>query len=98
MAKPPPETEWERQARIALKEGDAVAALRILEAASLHAKLQPGFPYLYAQALAQTGQSGRARLVLMDLLSRGNVTCDILSLVGRTFKETWLRTKSTDAL
>ena len=98
MAKPPPETEWERQARIALKEGDAFAALRILEAASLHAKLQPGFPYLYAQSLAQTGQSGRARLVLMDLLSRGNVTCDILSLVGRTFKETWLRTKSTDAL
>ena len=98
MAKSPPETEWERQARAALKEGDASTALRILEAASLHAKLQPGFPYLYAQALAQTGQSGRARLVLMDLLSRGNVTCDILSLVGRTFKETWLRTGSTSAL
>ena len=98
MAKSPPETEWERQARAALKEGDASTALRILEGASLHAKLQPGFPYLYAQALAQTRQSGRARLVLMDLLNRGNVTCDILSLVGRTFKETWLRTGSTNAL
>jgi class 3 adenylate cyclase len=98
MAKSLPESEWERQARAALKEGDASTALRILEAASLHAKLQPGFPYLYAQALAQTGQSGRARLVLMDLLNRGNLTCDILSLVGRTFKETWLRTGSTNAL
>jgi class 3 adenylate cyclase/tetratricopeptide (TPR) repeat protein len=98
MAKSPPETEWERQARIALKEGDAFTALRILEVASLHAKLQPEFPYLYAQALAQTGQSRKARVVLMDLLNRGNVTCDILSLVGRTFKETWLRTGSTEAL
>jgi class 3 adenylate cyclase/tetratricopeptide (TPR) repeat protein len=98
MAKSPPETEWERQARVALKEGDAFAALRILEGASLHAKLQPGFPYLYAQALAQTGQSRRARVVLIDLLNRGNATCDVLSLVGRTFKETWLRTASTEAL
>ena len=98
MAKSPPETESERQARIALKEGDAFTASRILEGASLHEKLQPGFPYLYAQALAQTGQSRRARVVLMDLLNRGNVTCDILSLVGRTFKETWLRTGSTEAL
>jgi class 3 adenylate cyclase/tetratricopeptide (TPR) repeat protein len=98
MAKPPPETEWEKQAKVALRDGDALTALRTLEGASLHAKLQPGFPYLYAQALAQTGQSKRARVVLMALLSRGNVTCDILSLVGRTFKETWLRTGSTDAL
>jgi class 3 adenylate cyclase len=98
MAKAPPETEWERQAKAALREGDALGAVRILEGASLHAKLQPGFPYLYAQALVQTGQSRRARIVLMDLLSRGNVTCDILSLVGRTFKETWLRTGSIDAL
>jgi class 3 adenylate cyclase len=98
MAKPPPETEWERQARVALKEGDAFTAVRILEGASLHAKLQPGFPYLYAQALVQTGQSKRARVVLSDLLNRGNVTCDILSLIGRTFKETWLRTGSKDAL
>ena len=98
MAKSPPETESERQARVALKEGDAFTALRILEGASLHAKLQPGFPYVYAQALAQTGQSRRARVVLMDLLNRGNVTCDILSLVGRTFKETWLRTRSNEAL
>ncbi len=98
MARSPLETESERQARVALKEGDAFTALRILEGASLHAKLQPGFPYLYAQALAQTGQSRRARVVLMDLLNRGNVTSDILSLVGRTFKETWLRTGSTEAL
>jgi class 3 adenylate cyclase/tetratricopeptide (TPR) repeat protein len=98
MAKAPPETEWERQARVALREGDALTAVRILEGASLHAKLQPGFPYLYAQALVQTSQSRRARVILMDLLNRGNVTCDILSLVGRTFKETWLRTRSTDAL
>jgi class 3 adenylate cyclase/tetratricopeptide (TPR) repeat protein len=98
MAKAPPETEWERRARVALKGGDAVTAVRILEGASLHAKLQPGFAYLYAQALVQMGQSRRARVVLMDFLSRGNVTCDILSLVGRTFKETWLRTGSTDAL
>jgi class 3 adenylate cyclase/tetratricopeptide (TPR) repeat protein len=98
MTKPPPETEWEKQARIALKEGDAFTALRILEGSSLHARLQPGFPYLYAQALAQIGQSRRARVVLLDLLNRGNSTCDILSLVGRTLKETWLRTGSTDAL
>jgi hypothetical protein len=90
MAKLPPETEWERQARAALKEGDAFTALRVLEGASL----QPGFPYLFAQALAQTGQSRRARVVLIDLLNRGNVTCDILSLVGRTFKETWLRRRT----
>jgi len=51
MAKPPPETAWEKQARVALREGDALTALRTLERASLHAKLQPGFPYLYAQAL-----------------------------------------------
>jgi hypothetical protein len=49
MAKPPPETEWEKQAKVALRDGDALTALRTLEGAWLHAKLQPGFPYLYAQ-------------------------------------------------
>jgi class 3 adenylate cyclase len=98
MLKPPPETEWEKRARTALSEGDALTALRILELAPLHAAVQPGFPYLCAQALAQLGQSKRARVLLMDLLNRGNATCDVLSLVGRTFKETWLRSGSTDAL
>ncbi len=98
MPKPPPETEWEKRARVALSEGDALTALRILESAPLHARLQPGFPYLHAQALAQMGQSRMARDVLMDLLHRGNATCEILSLVGRTFKETWLRSGSTNAL
>jgi class 3 adenylate cyclase/tetratricopeptide (TPR) repeat protein len=98
MAKVPPETEWARQAKSALKEGDAFSALRFLESASLHAKLQPGYPYLYAQALVQTGQSGRARTVLLDLVNRGDASADVLGLVGRTFKETWLRTGSTKAL
>lgn len=98
MAKVPPETESAGQARAALKEGDAFTALRILEAASLHAKLQPGYPYLYALALLQTGQSRRARTVLADLLNRGQATSDVLGLMGRTFKETWLRTGSKDAL
>src|SRR5258708_30159221 len=44
------------------------------------------------------GHSRRARAVLTDLLNRGDVTCDTVSLLGRTFKETWLRTGSTDAL
>jgi len=44
------------------------------------------------------GHSRRARAVLTDLLNRGDVTCDTISLLGRTFKETWLRTGSTDAL
>jgi tetratricopeptide repeat protein len=98
VRKPPPETESEKQARVALSEGDALTALQILEAAPLHTTLQPGFPYLYAQALAEMGHSRRARVVLMDLLNRGNATCDVLSLVGRTFKETWLRSGSTDTL
>lgn len=98
MAKASPETECEKQARFALKEGDAFGALRILESASLHAKLQPGYPYLYAQALVQTGQCRKARTVLLDLLNRSNATSDVLGLMGRTFKETWLRTGSTDAL
>ena len=97
MAKAPPETECEKQARFALKEGDAFGALRILESASLHAKLQPGYPYLYAQALVQTGQCRKARTVLLDLLNRSNATSDVLGLMGRTFKETWLRTGSRDA-
>lgn len=86
------------QAKSALKEGDAFTALRVLESASLHAKLQPGYPYLYAQALVQTGQSGRARTVLLDLVNRGEASADILGLMGRTFKETWLRTGSGEAL
>jgi hypothetical protein len=49
MAKPPPETEWEKQAKVALRDGDALTALRTLKGASSHAKLQAGFPYLYAQ-------------------------------------------------
>lgn len=98
MAKVPPETEWEKQARFALKEGDAFGALRILDSASFHAKLRPGYSYLYAQALVQTGQSRIARTVLLDLLNRGSATSDVLGLMGRTFKETWLRTGSTDAL
>jgi hypothetical protein len=63
MPKQPPQTEWEKRARVALSEGDALTTLRILEAAPLHATLQPGFPYLYAQALAQMGQSRMARPV-----------------------------------
>ncbi len=98
MPKRPPEAEWEKRARIALSEGDALTALRILEALPLYTAAQPGFPHLYARALAQMGHSRRARTVLTDLLNRGGVTCDTVSLLGRTFKETWLRTGSTDAL
>jgi hypothetical protein len=98
MPKQPPQTGWEKRARVALSEGDALTALRTLEAAPLHATLQPGFPYLYAQALAQTGQSRMTRVVLMDFLHRADVTCEILSLAGRTFKETWLRSGSKNAL
>jgi hypothetical protein len=49
MPKQPPQTGWEKQAKVALRDGDALTALRTLEGASLHAKLRPGFPYLYAQ-------------------------------------------------
>jgi tetratricopeptide (TPR) repeat protein len=98
MPKRPPEAEWEKRAKVALSEGDGLTALRILEAIPFHAAAQPGFPYLYARALAQMGHSRRARAVLTDLLNRGDVTCDTVSLLGRTFKETWLRTGSTDAL
>jgi class 3 adenylate cyclase/tetratricopeptide (TPR) repeat protein len=99
MPKRPPETEWEKRAKLALSEGDGLTALRILEAVPLHATAaQPGFPYLYAQALAQMGHSKRARVVLTALLNRGGATCEVVSLFGRTFKETWLRTGSVDAL
>jgi tetratricopeptide (TPR) repeat protein len=98
MPKRPPEAEWEKRAKVALSEGDGLTALRILETVPFHAAAQPGFPYLYARALAQMGHSRRARAVLTDLLNRGDVTCDTVSLLGRTFKETWLRTGSTDAL
>jgi len=98
MPKRPPEAEWERRAKVALSEGDGLTALRILETVPFHAAAQPGFPYLYARALAQMGHSRRARAVLADLLNRGDVTCDTVSLLGRTFKETWMRTGSTDAL
>lgn len=94
-----PDADWEKRAKVALSEGDGLTALRILEEAPLFATAaQPGFSYLYAQALAQMGQSKRARGVLKDLLNRGGATCDAVSLVGRTFKENWLRTGSTDAL
>jgi tetratricopeptide (TPR) repeat protein/class 3 adenylate cyclase len=99
MPKGGPEAEWEKRARVALSEGDGLTALRILEEAPLFATAErPGFSYLYAQALAQMGQSKRARVVLKDLLNRGGATCDAVSLVGRTFKENWLRTGSSDAL
>jgi hypothetical protein len=49
MPKQPPQTGWEKQAKVALRDGDALTALRTLEGASLHAKLQPRFPYFYAQ-------------------------------------------------
>jgi hypothetical protein len=88
MPKQPPQTEWEKRARVALSEGDALTTLRILEAAPPHATLQPGFPYLYAQALAQMGQSRMARAVLMDFLHRADVTCDILSLAAATVNTT----------
>jgi tetratricopeptide (TPR) repeat protein len=98
MPKRPPETEWEKQAGAALSEGDGLTALRILEALPFHTAAHPGFPHLYARALAQMGHSKRARIVLTGLLNRGDVTCDTVSLLGRTFKETWLRTGSTEAL
>ncbi|HZC35430.1 MAG TPA: TRAFs-binding domain-containing protein [Chthoniobacterales bacterium] len=99
MPKIGPDPEWEKRARVALSEGDGLTALRILEEAPLFATAgRAGFSYLYAQALAQMGQSKRARAVLKDLLDRGGANCEAVSLVGRTFKENWLRTGSTDAL
>ena len=78
----------------ALDLGDCLLSLDVIQTASQSVQKNPQVAYLWARVLAQMGHSESARSKLLSLIESGVVSCDIISLMGRTYKDDWRTSKS----
>jgi len=76
-------------ARRALELGDCLLAREILATADSYFAECPSLHFLDARILVQMGNTASARGKLLSLIQAGQGTCDILSLMGRSYKDDW---------
>ena len=104
-------TQWKTEASVlsdvakiralagrALELGDCLLSLDVIQTASSNVQASSLVAYLWARVLAQMGHAESARSKLLHLIESGDVTCDIVSLMGRTYKDDWRGSKSREDL
>jgi len=85
-------------AKAALKFGDFLLCLEVVDVSPPLVSKSAALRFLKARALTQTGRTETARALLQEIIQEGNADCDTYSLIGRSYKDDWTVSRNSETL
>ncbi len=85
-------------AKAALKAGDFLLCLEVVDFSPGVLAECAALRFLKARALTQTGSTNSARELLEEIVRDGDADCDTYSLIGRSYKDDWSVNQSPETL